>query len=141
MRQKLIYSIAVLFFITKINAQTCSLPGQTPDKAYPVCGTSVFRETVISSCTGGFVATTGCNSVGVTSSSSIWYKFTCYQSGTLGFLISGINADDDYDWGLYDVTGRNPLDVFTDASLEISVNLYGATRTRSEERRVGKECW
>jgi gliding motility-associated-like protein len=129
MRQKLIYSIAVLFFITKINAQTCSLPGQTADNAYPVCGTSVFRETVISSCIGGNVASTGCNNVGVTSSSSIWYKFTCYQSGTLGFLISGINAADDYDWGLYDVTGRNPLDVFTDASLEISVNLYGATLT------------
>jgi len=129
MRQKLIYFIAVLFFITKINAQTCSLPGQTADNAYPVCGISVFRETVISSCTGNFVATTGCTGTGVTSSSSIWYKFTCYQSGTLGFLISGINADDDYDWGLYDVTGRNPQDVFTDASLEISVNLYGASRT------------
>ena len=63
----------------------------------PVCGTSVFHENVIASCTGNPVATTGCAGVGVTSSSSIWYKFTCYQSGTLFFLISGINADDDYD--------------------------------------------
>lgn len=127
MLRKTFYFFALLFFAGKLTAQTCSLPGQTPDKAYPVCGTSVFRETVISSCTGPNVASTGCATVGVTSSSSIWYKFTCYQSGTLGFLISGINAADDYDWGLYDVTGRNPLDVFNTASLEISVNLYGAS--------------
>jgi gliding motility-associated-like protein len=130
MNKKLPILLVFVFALTlKIVAQTCSLPGQTPDKAYPVCGTSVFHETVIASCTGNPVATTGCTGPGVTSSSSIWYKFTCYQSGTLGFLISGINADDDYDWGLYDVTGRNPLDVFTNASLEISVNLYGASST------------
>ncbi len=125
MLKKLLYTFAIFFLVLQAQAQQCSLPGQTPDKAYPVCGTSVFHETVISSCQGPNVATKGCTSAGVTSSSSIWYKFTCYQSGTLGFLISGLNADDDYDWGLYDVTGRNPADVFSDASLEISVNLYG----------------
>ncbi len=125
MLKKLLYSFIIITFSARAAAQTCSLPGQTPDKAYPVCGTSVFHETVISSCTGPNVASNGCASIGVTSSSSIWYKFTCYQSGSLGFLITGINPDDDYDWGLYDVTGHNPLDVFSNASLEISVNLYG----------------
>ncbi len=105
-------------------AQPCSLPGMTPDKAYPVCGIATFHEDNVTNCTGPNVAGRGCT-VGVTSSSSFWYKFTCYQTGTLGFLISGINRDDDYDWGLYDITGKNPADVFTDASLEISVNLYG----------------
>lgn len=127
MLKKLLYTFAVIFLVLRVQAQQCSLPGQTPDKAYPVCGTSVFHESVSSSCTGPNVATRGCTSAGVTSSSSIWYKFTCYQSGTLGFLISGLNASDDYDWGLYDITGRNPIDVFSDASLEISVNLYGAS--------------
>ncbi|WP_462254404.1 T9SS type B sorting domain-containing protein [Ferruginibacter sp.] len=118
----------LLFFVSaltlKIVAQTCSLPGMTPDNAYPVCGIAVFHEDNVTNCTGPNVSSRGCT-VGVTSSSSFWYKFTCYQTGTLGFLISGINADDDYDWGLYDITGRNPADVFADPSLEISVNLYG----------------
>ncbi|MFN8251455.1 MAG: gliding motility-associated C-terminal domain-containing protein [Ferruginibacter sp.] len=125
MLRKLFNLYIILFFYNlQGQAQQCSLPGMTPDKAYPVCGTAVFHEDKVTNCSGPNVASKGCT-IGVTSSSSFWYKFTCYQTGTLGFLISGINADDDYDWGLYDVTGRNPNDVFSNSSLEISVNLYG----------------
>lgn len=126
MLKKLLYLFVLIFPGMQAEAQQCSLPGMTPDKAYPVCGTAVFHEDKVTNCTGPNVASKGCT-IGVTSSSSFWYKFTCYQTGTLGFLISGINADDDYDWGLYDITGRNPNDVFSNSSLEISVNLYGIT--------------
>jgi gliding motility-associated-like protein len=122
----------LLFFVfalaIKDYGQACSLPGMTPDKAYPVCGTSVFHENNVTNCTGPDVASTGCT-VGVTSSSSFWYKFTCFQSGTLGFLISGIDARDDYDWQLFDVTGHNPNDVFNNASLQVSLNIYGKIGT------------
>lgn len=107
------------------SAQTCSLPGMTPTNAIPVCGTSVFHQSIVTNCSGPDVAQTGC-SVGVTSSSSFWYKFTCFQSGSLGFLISGLSNTDDYDWVLFDVTGHNPNDVFTNSSLAISINIYGA---------------
>ncbi len=115
-------------FVVAANSfgQACSLPGMTPDKAYPVCGTAVFHEDRVTNCDGPDVASTGC-SVGVTSSSSFWYKFTCYQTGTLGFLISGISASDDYDWELFDITGHNPADVFTNKSLQVSLNIYGAS--------------
>jgi len=106
-------------------AQTCTLPGMTPGNAIPVCGTSVFHQSNVDNCTGLDVAQTGC-SVGITSSSSYWYKFTCFQTGTLGFLISGISSTDDYDWVLFDITGHNPNDVFTNSSLAISINIYGA---------------
>jgi gliding motility-associated-like protein len=59
-----------------------------------------------------------------------WYKFTCYQSGTLGFLITPNNPDDDYDWQLYDITGRRPEEVFTNRSLVVTGNwagTFGAT--------------
>ena len=107
-------------------AQPCTLPGMTPDKAIPVCGTSVFRQESVTNCSGPSqgVAHTGCPEL-VTSDKSFWYKFTCFQSGTLGFLIKGISNTDDYDWILCDVTGRNPNDVFTDASLQVSLNTYG----------------
>ncbi len=106
-------------------AQPCSLPGMTPDNAVPVCGTSVFHQSQVTNCTGPNVAQTGCP-IGVTSSSSFWYKFTCYQTGSLGFLISGISSTDDYDWALFDITGRNPNEVFSNPALAISINLYGA---------------
>lgn len=104
--------------------QACSLPGMTPDNAIPVCGTAIFHQASVVNCTGPDVASTGCN-VGVTSNSSFWYKFTCYTSGTLGFLIRGISNTDDYDWSLLDITGRNPNDVFNLSSLQVSLNLYG----------------
>jgi len=125
----------LLFFVfalaSKDYGQACSLPGTTPDKAYPVCGTSVFHEDRVTSCTGPNVAATGCTE-GVTSSSSIWYKFTCYQSGSLGFSISGISPSDDYDWELFDITGHNPNDVFSDGSLMVSLNLYGVSNTSAQ---------
>lgn len=107
-------------------AQPCSLPGMTPGSAIPVCGTAVFKQDFVTDCIGPDIAKRGCN-IGVTSSKSFWYKFTCYQTGTLGFLITGKSNTDDYDWSLLDVTGKNPTDVFTDASLQVSLNVYGTS--------------
>lgn len=115
----LIFAIAI-----KSYGQACSLPGMTPDKAIPVCGTDTFHQDKVTQCTGPYVAHTGCSEL-VTSDKSFWYKFTCYQTGTLGFLIRGRLCSDDYDWILVDVTGRNPTDVFSDASLQVSLNTYG----------------
>jgi gliding motility-associated-like protein len=107
------------------NAQTCSLPGMTPDNAFPVCGISVFHQSQVDNCTGPDVAQNKCP-IGATSSSSFWYKFTCFQTGSLGFLMSGISSTDDYDWALFDITGHSPTAVFSDPSLLISINLYGS---------------
>ncbi len=112
-------------FVLKGFAQPCSLPGMTPDNAIPVCGTSVFHQSIVTNCTGNDVAQTSC-AVGATSNSSFWYKFTCFQTGSLGFLISGIASTDDYDWVLFDITGQNPNAVFSNSALAISINLYGA---------------
>jgi len=125
---KKLLSFIILIFSLLLNAesQVCSLPGMTAGNAIPVCGTSVFHQAQVVSCSGNAVAQTGCATTPVTSSNSFWYKFTCFQTGTLGFLISGILSTDDYDWALFDVTGRNPNDVFTNPALAISINLYGA---------------
>ncbi len=126
MIKKLLTLTAFCFaLIIQSKAQTCTLPGMTPGNAVPVCGTSVFHQDQVTNCDGAAIAQNNC-AVGITSSSSFWYKFTCYQTGSLGFLISGISSTDDYDWVLFDITGRNPNDVFSNASLAISINLYGA---------------
>ncbi|MEO6541918.1 MAG: gliding motility-associated C-terminal domain-containing protein [Ferruginibacter sp.] len=107
------------------NAQTCTLPGMTPDNAFPACGITVFHQSQVDNCTGPDIAQNKC-SIGASSSSSFWYKFTCYQTGTLGFLMSGISSTDDYDWTLFDITGQNPNAVFSNPGLVISINLYGS---------------
>ncbi len=56
-----------------------------------------------------------------------WYKFTCFSSGTLGFLLTPVDLNDDYDWQLFDITGHNPNDVYTDNSLFVSCNWSGNT--------------
>ena len=117
--------IIIVSVVSGALAQSCSLPGMTPGNAIPVCGTSVFHQDRVDNCSGPNVAQNSC-SIGATSSSSYWYKFTCYQTGTLGFLISGISNADDYDWVLFDITGQNPNDVFSNPALAISINLYGA---------------
>ncbi|MBC7934917.1 MAG: gliding motility-associated C-terminal domain-containing protein [Rhizobacter sp.] len=110
-------------------AQPCSVPGMIPSSAIPVCGTTPFVQDTIALCSGPSVATTGCAPTVVTSSRSFWYKFTCYQTGSFAFEISAASpaVDDDYDWVLYDITGRNPGDVFTNSSLQVSMNIYGVS--------------
>lgn len=108
----------------KAFTQPCSLPGMTPSSAIPVCGTTPFVQPELANCTGQPVAIRGCT-ITATSDRAFWYKFTCYQTGTLGFVIRGVNVNDDYDWCLYDITGRNPNEVFTNSALQVSLNLYG----------------
>jgi gliding motility-associated-like protein len=54
-----------------------------------------------------------------------FYKFTCYASGTLGFLITPLAANEDYDWQLWDITGQNPDAIFTNNSLVVTGNWAG----------------
>jgi gliding motility-associated-like protein len=100
----------------------CADPGTVPPKAIPVCGTKVFTQNAVTSCTGPDIAQTFCPGDPFPSTSSFWYKFNCFSDGTLGFLITPNNSNDDYDWALFDVTGANPNDVFVSPRLVISIN-------------------
>lgn len=110
-------------------AQTaCSKLGQTAPTAFPVCGTAVFMQDSVPLCRSSFIYVPGCS---LTNDSSymdrnpFWYKFTCFKSGTLSFIIEPIFPNEDYDWQLFDVTGHNPNDVFTDSSLIVTGNWAG----------------
>ena len=114
-----------LFFISSSRAQVCNAPGQTPSQAFPVCGTSIFNQTTVPVCVTQTLTVPGCTGNLYEDKNPFWYKFTCFESGTLGFLIKPLDQGDDYDWQLYDITGRNPDDVFTDASLIVTGNWAG----------------
>src|SRR5699024_7877075 len=83
----------------------------------------------VPSCVNGRVPVPGCESDQVVyqDDSPFWYKFTCFKSGTLSFLIEPDNKSDDYDWELFDITGKDPKEVYTDPSLVVSGNWSGET--------------
>jgi large repetitive protein len=119
----------IIFFIFSFTASAqppCASPGGTPASAIAVCGSLAFPQGVLPNCTGpdipqGNNVNNICSGNLIGSSNSIWYKFRCYQSGTLGFLITPTIATFDYDWSLMNITGRPATDVFT-APLSISSN-------------------
>lgn len=127
---KLLKIICCLFLLDSVASAQCSTPGQNPSTAFPVCATSIFHQTTVPLCYTHTLTVPGCpnsNNASYQDLNPFWYKFTCFQSGTLGFLITPNDLGDDYDWQLYDVTGHDdPSDVFTDASLVVTGNWSGS---------------
>jgi gliding motility-associated-like protein len=107
------------------NAQ-CTTIGQTPSTAFPVCGIDTFTQQSVPLCSSHSIIVPGCPEAdGYSDKNPFWYTFTCYVSGTLGFLITPNDLGDDYDWQLYDITNHLPSDVFTDSSLVVTGNWCG----------------
>jgi len=122
-----VYLANLLFLLLPLltKAQTpCSTPGQNPGTAFPVCGTSSFSQATVPLCGGRRVGRQACGAE-LTDVNPFWYKFTCFQSGSLGFVITPNSASSDYDWALYDITGRDPNEVYTSPGLTIAENWSG----------------
>ena len=115
------------FSFLKLYAQPCTTLGQTPASAFPVCGTDVFQQTSVPVCGGTTVTAPGCTNAVLSDLNPYWYRFTCFTAGTLGFVITPNNIGDDYDWQLFDITGRNPNDVYSVPSLFVACNWSGET--------------
>ena len=116
----------LLFFLSRnsFSQTVCNGLGQNPQTAFPVCGTDTFKMASVPIC-GDRLVPGPCTASQVTDKNPYWYKFTCFSAGTLGFLIKPNTFSDDYDWQLFDVTNRNPADIYTDSSLFVSCNWSG----------------
>jgi gliding motility-associated-like protein len=130
MNRLLCYLLCTLLFVSPIalHAQACTTLGQTPATAFPVCGTSVFTQSNVPSCTNApnlFVPGCDPNLCAYSDVNPFYYRFKCYQSGTLGFTITPLSATDDYDWQLYDITGLNPNEIFTNRNIIVTGNWAG----------------
>lgn len=102
-------------------AQPCTNQGQTPTTAFPVCGSTVFVQTFVPNCQ----AQGAISNCGVSTNNPYYYKFTVYTSGTLGFLITPIIPNDDYDFALFNVTNvASPNEIFTNGNLIKTGNIY-----------------
>jgi gliding motility-associated-like protein len=136
-RKTVLFVLTALILLCQLAAfsQACTTLGQTPSTAFPVCGTSVFTQSTVPLCQTNNIFVPGCtNNSGAAyaNKNPFFYKFFCYTSGTLGFVITPLAAREDYDWQLWDITGKNPEDIFTDNSLVVTGNwagTYGNTGT------------
>jgi len=121
----------------------CTTLGQKPATAFPVCGSSIFKQDSVPPCVNSSVpAPCPADGNSYADLNPFWYKFTCFTSGTLGLTIKPNNLGDDYDWQLFDVTGHDPSDVYTNASLIIGCNWSGLTGVTGTTAGAGSltEC-
>jgi gliding motility-associated-like protein len=123
---KQVISITIIIFLAEnLFAQTCTNVGQTPESAFPVCGNEAFTQTNVPICGNINVPVPCFDGASYQNKNPFWYKFSCYSTGSIGFIITPTDATDDYDWQLFDATGHNPSDVFTDATMFVSCNWSG----------------
>lgn len=76
-------------------------------------------------CPGILLPSPTCQADQVSDVNPFYYKFTCYRTGDLGFLITPRDAFSDYDWELYDVTGKDPNTIYGDGKLVVACNWSG----------------
>ncbi len=123
--KQILLILLLLVFQAGRSQTTCTAPGQNPTTAFPVCGTATFTQNSVPICGGRTLPNPSCNSYPLADINPYWYKFTCFQTGTLAFRIRPLINAEDYDWQLFDITNRNPMDVYTDASMVVSCNWSG----------------
>jgi gliding motility-associated-like protein len=123
MRKRPLLLLLLIASVTAV-AQDCTELGQNPNTAFPVCGVQVFTQNQVKIC-GDRRVPGPCDNDEVTDKNPYWYKFTCYTSGTLGFTITPAEITDDYDWQLFDITGKDAKDIYTDKSLFVACNWSG----------------
>lgn len=144
MKIRVVVLAMLLLCTNRLLSQECTTKGQTPATAFPVCGESTFNQTSVPICGIHNLNVPGCsgNGAGYGDKNPFWYKFTCFTGGTLGFLITPTDLGDDYDWMLYDITGVDPNEVFTNNSLIVTGNWAGTygTTGASASGVKGIEC-
>ncbi len=118
-------SISILISLISaltVHSQVCTTLGQTPSTAFPVCGVDTFSQTNVPMCGGTPIPVPCRDNAGYSDIFPFWYRFTCFSAGTLGFKVTPTEIDNDYDWQIFDITGKNPNEVFTNASLFVACN-------------------
>lgn len=122
LKQKLI-RLLILFLPAAIQAQqNCTTPGQTPVSALPVCGSEPFTISTPVYCGNTTIPVPCAAGFSYQNTNPNFFRMACFSSGTLGFLINPSVITANYDWQLFDITSRNPFDIFTEASAFVACN-------------------
>jgi gliding motility-associated-like protein len=121
-------ALTIMLFIS-IGCLSQSFPanGQLASTAFPICGADTFKQLTVPIGSKHIMSLPNCSadSLEYSDTNPFWYSFTCFSAGTLGFLISPNDLQDDYDWMLYDITGHDPDDAYTNPGLIVTGNWAG----------------
>lgn len=120
MKKMLLHVLILICCAGIVHAQPCTDAGHTPSSPILLCGADSYVQASVPFC-GQTVLPVPCNG-SFTNMNPTWFKMTCFNSGTLGFIITPDNTADNYDWQLFDISGRNNDDVFTDPSMFLACN-------------------
>lgn len=112
----------MLFKSTCLLSQVCTQPTQTPATATLVCGAVSFTQTTLQYCGQATVPVPCPGGFTYQNVNPHFFRMACYVSGTLGFIISSVDGQANFDWQLFDVTGNNPENIFTNPNLFVACN-------------------
>ncbi len=113
-------------------SQSYPLKGQIAATSFPICALDTFKQGVLPDGFDANIVMPGCDPFN--EYNPFYYRFSCFASGTLGFLITPNLPNDNYDWVLFDITGVNPSAVYSDPTLVVTGNrssVPGNTGTKS----------
>lgn len=116
-------SCYLLWSVTSAQAQVCTAPGQTPVSATYICSGETFTINTSGFCGQTPVPTPYCSDgFPYQNTNPDFFRFNCYNAGTLGFTIVPRDATANFSWQLFDVTNTNPVDIFTNPNLFVACN-------------------
>src|SRR5205085_10134872 len=120
---KILCAFAILLVTANLlPAQTCTNAGQTPSSAILLCGTAFYSQTNVPICGETNIPTQCAATASYQNTNPFWFRLDCFSSGTLGFTIVPNDPFENFDWQLFDVSGRNDDDVFSNPSLFVACN-------------------
>ena len=112
--------LLLLTFSSRLYGQECTGIGHTPSSAILLCGSVSYQQLTVPIC-GQTQIPVPCNGT-FQNTNATWFKVNCYTSGSFGFIVMPREAGDNYDWQLFDISGRNDDDVFRDQTLFVACN-------------------
>lgn len=113
----------------KAFTQSCAgRKGHTPSTAIVLCGNGVYSQPPSVSCFNSSFFLPGCTnqSTNYGDANPIYFKFTCKTSGSLAFAIAPRLPNEDINWQLFDITGRQPDDIYSTQTLTVAANWSGS---------------
>ena len=127
------YLYTTFILSTLLGFLSLNLSGQTPTiqdclGAIPVCQES-YTQTSVFTGYGAFNEiqdASGCPySCMDGEKNSVWYIITCQSSGMMSFEINPVLPNDDYDWGVFNLTNAECGDIYGDPSIQVACNAAG----------------
>ena len=126
MKLKAFATLTTLILCGLLSAQTPA-PEQDCVGAIPICITNYSQPNSFSGIgLGENEINSDFSCLGMGEVNSAWYKIYITSSGNLGFNISPYNSNHDYDWAVFNLTGLNCSNIYSNSALEVSCNFSGS---------------